>query len=56
MGVYKNSDLVCDAFTTVTANLCNVKVFHTDRENEFNRLSIDDEISIKENLRASVHG
>lgn len=41
-GKHKTADLVYKAFSTVKCNLSKIKIFHTDRGNEFKNKIIDD--------------
>lgn len=45
-GIHKDAQLVYDAFATVQTDLRNIRLFHTDRGNEFKNQIIDDMLTV----------
>lgn len=54
-GAHKNAQLVYDAFLSSRVNLSKVKIFHTDRGNEFKNKIIDDLIHAFKITRSLSH-
>lgn len=54
-GAHKNAQLVYDAFLSSKVNLSKVKIFHTDRGNEFKNKIIDDLIYAFKITRSLSH-
>ena len=54
-GSHKNAQLVYDAFLSSSVNLSKVKIFHTDRGNEFKNKIIDDLIHAFKITRSLSH-
>ena len=54
-GPNKDAELVKKAFSTVQTNLSQIKIFHTDRGNEFKNKIIDEILEVFEIERSLEH-